>query len=112
MPFGKWRGLPLTEIPESYLSWVLEVAREPLRTAILRELARRGASEPPVPGLDLRIDPVAALDLIDAGRRALARKHHPDVAGGDAARMATINDTADRLAALFAAGAARDGWAA
>ena len=111
MPFGKWRGLPLTEIPESYLSWVLERAREPLRTAILREFARRGASEPPVPGLDPRIDPAAAVALVDAGRRALALRHHPDVAGGDAARMATINDTADRLLALVA-GARRGGRAA
>jgi hypothetical protein len=42
MPFGKYRGRPLTEVPGDYLVWAERVAQiDALRTAIAEELARR-----------------------------------------------------------------------
>jgi len=43
MPFGKHRGLPITEIPHSYLQWLagLHNLYEPLHSAVQDELGRR-----------------------------------------------------------------------
>jgi hypothetical protein len=43
MPFGKYKGCPLIELPAEYLLWVgcLPDLRQPLLGAILREMGRR-----------------------------------------------------------------------
>lgn len=43
------------------------------------------------------------VDLIKDARRRLAKKYHPDVAGGSAAKMAAVNDAADVLIAALSA---------
>lgn len=45
--------------------------------------------------LGIRPDEIATADLIAARRRELAARHHPDVPGGSAERMAQINAAAD-----------------
>ncbi len=42
---------------------------------------------------------VLAADMIAARRKKLARKHHPDLPGGSAAKMTAINAAADLLLA-------------
>jgi len=116
MPFGKHKDVPLTEIPLDYLEWLAHVPdlHGWLKSAVEEELDRREwtgdgrartqepppRQEPPPPVYAGRIPaPVTsalALDLVEAGRRALARKHHPD-AGGDGQTMSAVNVTADWL---------------
>jgi hypothetical protein len=103
MPFGMFKGRRLAEVPIEYLRWL---AGRPdlwtyLRTAVEAEIRRRRI-EPPsdwppssCPVASSRL----ALDIIDAGRRSLARTLHPDV-GGDHELMAAVNDAADRLRTL------------
>ena len=42
MPFGKFKGTPLEELPVDYLCWLAQLdLREPLRRAVVSELVRR-----------------------------------------------------------------------
>lgn len=110
MPFGKHRGLPLSAIPLDYLRWLTTIELQPrLREAVAAELEARGRSRqyrrtwdaPPI-GSGLPVRPELGIALVDAGRKALALRHHPD-RGGDPALMAALNDAADRLRAWFTA---------
>jgi hypothetical protein len=98
MPFGRYRGLPLSAAPASYLWWLATRPnlRPPLRGAVLAEIGRRAgvAHAPSTPTGEAgspRHELVEA--IVGAGLRALARKHHPDV-GGDTATMQAINAAA------------------
>ena len=44
MPFGKFKGAPLAEIPDSYILWLVDNVelREPLLSGIAVELRERG----------------------------------------------------------------------
>jgi hypothetical protein len=102
MPFGKHRGCALSELPGDYLAWLgsLPDLRDPLRSAVRSEQARRlvhpdagPATMPP----ELR---AVAVELVGAGHRALARRYHPDV-GGDTTRMRQTNLAAEALRSLL-----------
>jgi hypothetical protein len=103
MPFGKHQGARLRDLPGDYLDWLLDLddLREPLRSRLESEARSRWGSRdfapdpPPVSG---PVDGDVAARIVEAGRRALASKHHPDI-GGDGATMTRINATADRLLA-------------
>lgn len=84
MPFGKYRGSPLRDVPNNYLRWVVMIAQEPLRSAVELELATR--RDPTSP------DPVLVTVIINSGFRQLALQHHPDQ-GGDLKTMQTLNST-------------------
>jgi hypothetical protein len=103
MPFGRHRGEPLSALPQQYLEWLsgLPNLRPPLRGAVHAELLRRivGGEPPPPSGRPTRAPRCDLVEeLVGAGLRSLARRHHPDV-GGDTRRMQEINDTADWLRA-------------
>ncbi len=97
MPFGQFKGLPLRLIPNRYLEWLASrpALRPPLRGAVFAELARRRVGAE-VPGLAGAPDPEVVDDLVTAGYRSLAQRHHPD-AGGDGERMKAVNLAADWL---------------
>lgn len=121
MPFGKFRGYALSALPDDYLDWLLDLdnLRPRLRCALEDEAERRGLGDDrhryADDGDDDRDDGyrsgrrsapngnrnVPALpvveDVINAGRRALAARHHPDLPGGDGERMKLINSAADWL---------------
>lgn len=107
IPFGRCRGQLLADLPDDYLPSLSTIDLRPgLAAAVSNEIrarreartrSQRPAALPPA-------DPTVACELIDAGRRALARRHHAD-AGGDPARMARVNDTADQLSAWLAGAA-------
>jgi hypothetical protein len=101
MPFGRYRGWGVAELPDDYLSWLLTLPdlREPLAAAIRREAERRGVTEFHAP--DPEPVPVAvAEEVIGAGVRSLARKYHPDV-GGSHAQMVAVNEAAASLRRLL-----------
>lgn len=110
MPFGRHRGEPLDQIPDSYLHWLLtRDLREPLRSHVRDEAQRRADDEDAThraykqqhrhhaPPRRHAIPAVTDVDeLITSGLRTLAKKHHPDV-GGDVQVMQRINHAADWL---------------
>src|SRR5262249_42066256 len=51
LPFGRHRGVPLPDVPSSYLSWALRECKLSgrLRGALVAELQRRGVTPPPPP---------------------------------------------------------------
>ena len=115
---GKHAGEPLYDVPLSYLKWAVKTMdslsaseKAALHAEIYRQEERRsdqgyggqggGWRRPPLPpsgGLRLPAgsDPETAVEVIRAGRRALALKHHPDH-GGDPSRMLAVNVVADYL---------------
>jgi hypothetical protein len=110
MPFGKHRGWLLSELPDDYLDWLLHLdnLRPPLRRALDAEARQREpAHRPAIPILPC-VKPDLAAELIEAGRRAVAARHHPD-RGGDGEHLAALNDAADRLLGFF--GSRREGVA-
>jgi len=109
MPFGKYLDIEVGQLPTDYLEWLDENVDlyGRLRQAVERELRnrrtywRKQAAEPPPPvdSVSVRVergDEALFREMIDAGFKALARKHHPDV-GGDTTMMQRINCVAERL---------------
>ena len=44
MPFGRWKGTRLRDLPADYFAWLETIeTREPLRSAVKREAERRRA---------------------------------------------------------------------
>jgi hypothetical protein len=93
MPWGKYRGEEIRDVPAGYLCWALEEATltTALHTAIQAELTRRFApSAPPPPPsasatngtIPAALRPLAQ-KIVKAGFRRLARDHHPDHGGTD-----------------------------
>src|SRR5688500_3267503 len=98
-PWGKYKAKPLADCPSSYLVWALENATmaHDLEAAVRNELLSRiGHHTPPhewpryqvkVPS---HVDPDVAAEIVDAGKRALSLRHHPDL-GGSTVAMQEIN---------------------
>lgn len=124
MPFGKYRGQELSEVPESYLCWVLdncerigptlrqaiegvlgvESAEPPYRPAEAtfggRTTPPRPPPKPPAPPPPRRpnLDRLKGevMDAVQRCRRSMARTLHPD-RGGDTAMMQAANGATDEL---------------
>jgi hypothetical protein len=87
MPWGKYRGFAISDIPESYLRWVLDNCTgltPTLRAAIAAILEHSG---------DL------PTSLADAWYRRLAMEFHPD-RGGSHEAMKAVNRGRDLLLSL------------
>src|SRR5215471_18361148 len=103
MPFGKYRGIPITDLPDHYLEWLnsLDDLRGRLRRAVNAEWQYRQWEEEarrPVehaPEMDAE-DRALLAELVQAGFRALVRRYHPDV-GGDGEKMVRLNALMERL---------------
>lgn len=88
MPFGKFKGVEVADLPDDYLDWLVSIdLRDPLLSAV--EAERKLRSSPPAPSVAPEVH-TAALEVISAGLRTLARAHHPDL-GGETAVMQSIN---------------------
>jgi len=95
MPFGKYSGLALADLPDSYLSWLLGLddLREPLKSAAWSEYRRR---------VDAHAERQrTAVLTLDAGRvkqiyREMAFKWHPDH-GGTKEAMQAVNEFYEAL---------------
>ena len=105
MPFGRYKGRPLSSVPDSYLDWLTTLAlREPLASAVEREVSTRHVNAH-APHANTALDPDIARQIVQAGYRALAQQHHPDH-GGDTRTMQRINGTAEVLRQLLTTGVA------
>ena len=113
MPFGKYEGRYLEDLPNGYLDWLysLDDLREPLCSEVeeewnRRHFARERQAEEPKQSTGRMACPDKSMvdQLITAGVRALALRHHPD-RGGDLETMKRINCCADwlrdRMRSLF-----------
>jgi Putative quorum-sensing-regulated virulence factor len=101
MPFGKYRNVDTTDLPEHYLVWLLDwpPLRDPLRSVVEDELRRREGLRARQP---VKIDVALADQIVRAGVRQLAKQIHPDIAGGDNDAMMKVNATADLIRELVA----------
>lgn len=108
-PYGKYRGWDLQTIPTDYLMYVLgeHDLRYGLREAVTEELRyreierasnknRARSHEKPYVNLPKNVDPDVVAEVVDAGKRALSLRHHPDL-GGDVEAMQSVNIAADWL---------------
>lgn len=103
IPWGKYRGQDLTEIPLSYLVWLLEEAEnlKPfLREAIREEVGRRLGFHKPQQPLVVRVDGLdeeKLLAKLNAWWRSALLKAHPDKETGDVRIAQQINRIRDDL---------------
>src|SRR5262245_44201496 len=105
MPFGKWRGHPLTDVDTGYLLWCLrgcDSLKPWLREAIELELDRRHGEPPPRPqsrpSASLATPALKWEPVVERWFRELALKYHPH-RGGSHEAMVALNDAHDRLKA-------------
>jgi hypothetical protein len=101
LPFGKHRGKQLADVPLGYLAWLheeVQVKDRALRRAIRAAIADRiGATfDAYTPPPHWSPPPTLTADLIAAGFRQLALRHHPDH-GGDHHRMIAATAARDWL---------------
>jgi hypothetical protein len=111
MPFGKYKGVILEDLPDQYLAWLLSATielREPLLGFVRNEAFRRDRIREAERAAALITPEVlaAALDIIKQGVRVLTRAHHPD-AGGSAPAMVAVNNAAELLRVALAEMASR-----
>ncbi len=126
--FGQHAGKRLCDTDTGYLRWMLRTigglsAGE--RCAVEAEFLNRAAAHgyghhgraysspnhPATAKLPAGVEPSTLVEIIAAGRQTLARRYHPDLAKGDAAKMVAVNTAADFLEqqarALVVSGGAR-----
>lgn len=97
MPFGKFKGVLVADLPDDYLMWLrsLGTLREPLRSAVEAEWRLRFGGSAPGKPLSPEIRTMAD-ELVSAGYRKLAQLHHPDH-GGDGSAMTLVNLASEAL---------------
>jgi hypothetical protein len=104
MPFGRYKGQSLEDIPSSYLAWALRTCDlDPwLEQEIKDELESRRPRRPPPPppprqppGSPPPPPPVLA-GIIDQWYRRLALRYHPD-RGGSTLAMQVVNEAVNEL---------------
>jgi hypothetical protein len=95
MPFGKFKGQLLRELPDDYLCWLRTECdlREPLRMRVEREYQRRiqpRSRTRPAPMAPVALPPAlqqTAVAIVASGFRALALRRHPDHGGSHEAMI-------------------------
>ncbi len=104
MPFGKYKGVAIADVPTRYLRWLLDNVDfydEDLPLEIDAELDRRGRTTrqpppPPPPPPSHSIIP-----KVKAWYREMAMRFHPDRTGDDGRAMLTINAAYERLVEIL-----------
>jgi len=87
LSFGKYKGQDLSSVPEDYIEWLVDKARNDVAT-YEGELERRI--------LIREADETIAAQIVEAGFKVLAKKYHPDV-GGDPAKMRELLATREKM---------------
>lgn len=101
MPWGKFRGEELADIPLGYLCWVWEESglddggKAEVRREVLRRLKDGEEGDDEAPRREPRQDRPPSFAVEDCIRR-LVLQHHPD-RGGDHRTMCALNEIRDVL---------------
>ncbi|MBL8799665.1 MAG: DUF3820 family protein [Planctomycetia bacterium] len=98
MPFGKYAGELLEDIPDSYLLWLLSIELQPwLHGAVAEEVRSRQLGSPYRQDRQHAAPPVPKLvEVLGAVRKRLALSYHPD-RGNDPGIMKGINLALDAV---------------
>jgi hypothetical protein len=99
MPFGKFKGQPVFDLPYTYLRWLRTLELHGPLAAAVEQAFQQHLADVDVPPLigDLDCDERQLLDeLLRAGYRTLSLKHHPDV-GGNPDIMKRLNALMEKL---------------
>jgi hypothetical protein len=94
MPFGKHAGVPVTQVPVTYLAWVLNTVALEKYPGLKRAIEARLAvsrQDPPTQS------PAWVKQRVDRCYREMALLYHPDRRGGNCEAMIAINTAFDRL---------------
>jgi hypothetical protein len=109
MPFGRYRGQRLRDLPDGYLGWLRDECelREPLRMRVEHEYQRRIGSrhrrrrEAPLEreGALAPSQVAVALRIVARGFRAAAHDAHPDHGGSDAQmrELVAVREALERI---------------
>lgn len=110
MPFGKWRGHDISEIPGSYLDWLLREVNmsftldQAVKEEVLTRRSGRGRQYTPPPRPEQQTSQAVASvpwePIVQRWHHRLVMAHHPD-RGGDNRLMAIINDAVADLKEAF-----------
>jgi hypothetical protein len=112
MPWGKFRGRDVRNVPTSYPAWIIETphVRDARGRAAARELGRRfgdgGSERARAMAASSRVPPAlcsVAHEIVERGFRHRARERHPDH-GGDHRRMIELNTAIAVLRAVIGGG--------
>lgn len=101
MPFGKYRGYLLADIPDGYLLWVLrevDIESPILEEAIREELERRRVRAPDSKPAGSVVNVRSA---VATWFREMAMCYHPDRTLDNGAAMKAINHAHERLRELL-----------
>jgi hypothetical protein len=91
MPFGKYRGRPIADIPIGYLKWLLTISVLPdPQYAVENELSARGAGAQKKPPKEL------TKAVVSTWYRRLSMRFHPDH-GGSKVAMQVVNEARELL---------------
>ena len=109
MPWGKYRGEDLEDIPDDYLTWVLDNCERisptlrraiEIRLGLARDPPRPPPSSSPHPSSGGNATARDTLDrVIRAWHRMMTMKYHPD-RGGKVDHMQLVNEGAELLRKL------------
>jgi hypothetical protein len=106
MPFGKYRGERIEDVPQSYLRWVATLRDLPtwLRLRITQVLADAGGrGDDDARHRQHAPPPVRWPAVLTAWYRWASLKYHPDRLSGDQLPMTVLNDAYDKLKELVEA---------
>jgi hypothetical protein len=93
MPFGKYQGEDLSQIPTHYLEWLRDNVelRSWLDRQVREEMARRRWQSAPPRRQEVNGDRKELDDVVKTWYRRLCMRWHPDRGGSDQA-MQAVND--------------------